>query len=897
MNPLEIQNNVEKVIDELDQEEFIYDLLLAYGISKASIKRLKLGDYNLSDDEGTILFRKKIFFKKEKPDMLLQTIESMSAKEEVRKHAPRFLIATDYRTLVAKDLKLGKNLDIQLKNLGNYFDFFLPLAGTEVYKSPNDNEADRDASYKMATLYDLLKEDNPQIYDSADAINELNIFLSRILFCFFAEDTDIFETSIFTETLVRYTKLEGVDTDEFFTLLFEKLNSKSNNQFPQYFNQFPHVNGGLFKKEISVPKFSFKARKTLVELGELQWRNINPDIFGSMIQAVVVPEYRSDLGMHYTSVSNILKLIRPLFLDELYEEFEKIDDPKRLRKLIRRISGIKFFDPACGSGNFLIITYKEIRVLEIKIIQKIIELSQQREIHYTRISLEQFYGIELDDFAHEMAILSLWLAEHQMNEVFEDRLLDYAGSSQMLPLKDFGGIRQGNATRIDWKVVCPIEKDDEVYVIGNPPYYGSRKQNKDQKDDLEYVFGDNFNSLDYISAWFYKASKYILCHESKFAFVSTNSICQGDHVSKIWPRVLNQNLEFDFAYQSFKWKNSAKGNAGVSVVIIGIRNKSKEKRYIFQNGFKHEVKNINPYLTQGSNIVVVGRSDPISKLPQMNFGNMPNDGGNLILSDSEYKELVSSNKTVSKWIKKYMGASDLINGTKRYTLWIQDSDLVEACKVQEIDSRIKGVVSHRLKSKRKSTKELAPFPNRYAFSAFVETDSIIIPGVSSEKRKYIPIGILTSDTVISNSAMAMYGINPYVFAILTSRIHMVWVRGVGGRLKMDYRYSIKLCYNTFPFPEIDSMGKEILKRYAYSIIEERAKYPTKTLAQLYDPEKMPDGLLKAHHELDLAVERCYRLKSFENDTERLEYLLRMYQEMSNKDTIFSKQKRTRKSKN
>ena len=883
------------MIDEFDQGEFIYDLLLAYGISKASIKRLRLGDYNLSDDEGTILFKKKIFFKKERPDKLLQTIDSMQVKEEVIKHVPRFLIVTDYRTLVAKDLKLGKNLDIQLKSLGNYFDFFLPLAGTEVYKSPNDNEADREASYKMATLYDLLKEDNPQIYDSLEAIGELNIFLSRILFCFFAEDTGIFGTSIFTETLVRYTKQDGDDTDDFLSQLFEKLNSKFENQFPEYFNQFPYVNGGLFKREISVPKFSFKARKTLVELGELQWRNINPDIFGSMIQAVVVPEYRSDLGMHYTSVSNILKLIRPLFLDALYEEFERSIDAKQLRKLIRRISNIKFFDPACGSGNFLIIAYKEIRVLEIKIIQRIIELSQQREIHYTGISLEQFYGIELDDFAHEMAILSLWLAEHQMNEVFEDRLLDSAGSSQILPLKDFGGIERGNATRLEWKAVCRTEKDDEVYVIGNPPYLGSRKQNKDQKDDLKYVFGSNYKSLDYISAWFYKASRYIAGHKAKCAFVSTNSICQGLLVSLTWRRVLSSKIEIEFAYQPFKWQNSAKGNAGVSVVIIGIRNVSKNPKYLFQGNLRKRVRNINAYLTEGDNIIVDKQEYPISRFPQMNFGNMPADGGNLILSEPEKDSLITSHPSVDKWIKPLLSAKEFLNGVNRYCLWLEDVSREDYLKYGLVKDRIEKNYTNRLNSSRP---ELAEIPHLFAqITQPRGANFILIPRVSSENRKYIPIGYFNSSYKVSDTCHLVATNEEWLFTILTSRLHMVWVGAVGGKLETRYRYSIKLCYNTFPFPEISSGQKENLKQHAYSIIEERAKHPARTLAQLYDPEKMSDGLLSAHQELDRAVERCYRLKSFENDTERLEYLLKMYQEMSNKDTIFSKQKRTRKSKN
>ena len=869
-------------------------MLLAYGISKASIKRLKLGDYNLSTDKDTVLFKKKIYFKKEKPDKLLQTIESMSAKEEVKKHAPRFLIATDYRTLVAKDLKLGKNLDIQLKKLGDYFEFFLPLTGAEVYKSSNDNEADREASYKMATLYDLLKEDNPQIYDSVDAINELNIFLSRILFCFFAEDTDIFEPSIFTETLVRYTNQNGDDTDGFFSQLFEKLNSKSENQFPEYLNQFPYVNGGLFKKEISSPKFSFKARKTLVELGELQWRNINPDIFGSMIQAVVVPEYRSNLGMHYTSVPNILKLIRPLFLDELYEEFEKSSGTKQLRKLIHRISSIKFFDPACGSGNFLIITYKEIRVLEIKIIQKIIELSRQREIHYTRISLEQFYGIELDDFAHEMAILSLWLAEHQMNEVFEDRLLDNAGSNQILPLKDFGGIKQGNATRLDWKNVCPIGKDDEVYVIGNPPYYGSRKQNKDQKDDLKYVFGTNFKSLDYISAWFHKASRYIYGFNAKSAFVSTNSLCQGLLVSLTWRRVLSSEIEIEFAYQSFKWQNSAKGNAGVSVVIIGIRNVSKNPKYLFQGNLRKKVRNINAYLTEGDNIIVDKQEYPISRFPQMNFGNMAAVGGNLLLSEQEKNDLILQEPLSNQFIREVIASDEFLNGRKRYCLWLESFNEDAYSNLMLVKKRITKTYEVRLKSSRP---KLSKTPHLFAqITQPKGMNFIFIPSVSSERRIYIPIGFFDSTKCALAPNLIVSAKDPYLFSVLTSRIHMVWVRAIGGKLETRYRYSVKLCYNTFPFPEINSKQKENLKQHAYSIIEERAKHPTKNLAQLYDPEKMPAGLLKAHQELDIAVEKCYRLKPFENDTERLEYLLKMYQEMINKDTIFSKQRKARKSK-
>ncbi|MBP9648998.1 MAG: class I SAM-dependent DNA methyltransferase, partial [Paludibacteraceae bacterium] len=405
MKSTEIKQNIQTLIDNFSEEEFVFDLLVAYGISKTSVTRLKKGDYNLSKLDGEILYKKKIFFKVEETNKLLSSIEEIAKEERIVKQQPRFAIFTDFKQLVAKDLKLGKNLDIQLKELPNYFDFFLPLAGSEVYNASNNNEADRNASYKMASLYDVLIEENPTIYNSKESIHSLNIFLSRLLFCFFAEDTEIFkEESIFTDTLAQHTAENGKDTHIFLDDLFDRLNTENVAHLPEYLRKFEYVNGGLFGQKINAPIFNFKARKTLLELGELNWKDINPDIFGSMIQAVVIPEYRSDLGMHYTSVENILKLIKPLFLDELYEAYEKATTIPQLRSLINRISKIKFFDPACGSGNFLIITYKEIRLLEIKILEKITDLEGNAPtIKWTSIQLSQFYGIEIDDFAHEMA--------------------------------------------------------------------------------------------------------------------------------------------------------------------------------------------------------------------------------------------------------------------------------------------------------------------------------------------------------------------------------------------------------------------------------------------------------------------------------------------------------------
>ncbi|MEA4968668.1 MAG: DNA methyltransferase, partial [Bacteroidaceae bacterium] len=710
------------------------------------VTRLKKGDFNLSKLDGEILYKKKIFFKEDSANQLLSSIENLSNEDRILKHSPRFAIVTDFETLVAKDLKIGKNLDIALKDLPKYFDFFLPLAGSEVYNTSNDNKADRDAAYKMAQLYDNLINANPDIYNSKENIHGLNIFLSRLLFCFFAEDTEIFnEEGIFTNTLVQHTSDDGSDMHVFLNDLFRRLNTKENLHFPAYLACFPYVNGGLFRDSIDSPVFNFKARKTLIELGELNWKDINPDIFGSMIQAVVLPDYRSDLGMHYTSVENIHKLIRPLFLDSLYEEFEKnFNNAKELRKLILRISKINFFDPACGSGNFLIITYKEIRLLEIKILQRIIDLTQTPTIEFSQIQLSQFYGIEIDDFAHEMAILSLWLAEHQMNKIFEEMLFDYGKSKPILPLKEAGRIVQGNATRKDWNEVCPITSDDEVYVIGNPPYLGARLQDDEQKKDMAIVFNTvkGYNNMDYISCWFYKAKDFIKDKNAKVAFVTTNSICQGEQVALLWPHILTNKIEIDFAHQSFKWTNNAKGNAGVTVIILGLRNVTNANKYMFFDKLRKHVKNINPYLLDYENLIITGRSKPISKLPEMNFGSMPNDGGHLLLTEEEKSELILNNKDSKKYIKYFSGGSEFVKGIRRYCIWIKDEEYKEAARIINISERIEKVKIHRINSQRDATKDLVGKSYSFGEVRHQESDSIIIPATSSEKREYIPIGFL-----------------------------------------------------------------------------------------------------------------------------------------------------------
>lgn len=898
MKKSEIQQKLIDLVQHIDQDSFIYDFLTCFGLSKTTIVRLRKGDYNLSKVEGELFYRGKIFFKKDDSADLINTIDDLSKDEKIGKQKPRFIVVTDFDHVFATDTKLKTNKEFLIQDLADQVDFFLPLSGAEIYRVSRDDKADRDAAYKLGELYDILVSDNPQWL--AQGNHQLNLFLSRLLFCYFAEDTGIFSIkSIFTEAIANNTNPDGSDIDDFLNLLFKKLNTQSSKgEFPSYLENFPYVNGGLFRDEIISPKFSKKSRQILLDSGELDWSEINPDIFGSMIQAVADQSERTNLGMHYTSVQNILKLIKPLFLDDLYTEYEKNKENSRtLEKLLIRISKIKFFDPACGSGNFLIITYKELRNLEIQIIKQLIDLNQgQQKNYFTAVSLNQFYGIEIKDFAHEMAILSLWLAEHQMNQVFEFELIGYGQSKPYLPLKEAGNIFQGNATRINWEDVCPKNDNAEIYIIGNPPYLGSFLQKKHQKDDLAFICNNfkSYKDLDYISIWFIKAAQYIEQTTIQFAFVTTNSICQGEQVSLLWPYILNKNLEIFFAHKSFKWENNAKGNAGVTVVILGIRVISDLSKNIYENDTKIVVDNISPYLTTGKYSLIIKRMKPISSLPIMSYGSKIVDGGNLIFNETERKDLIISSPEVTPFLKKLYGSAEFIRGLERWVLYIDDDQIDFANKNFEIKKRLNAVTDFRNKSTEKSTREIAKFPNKFYYSVHNNSDSIIIPRTSSEKRDYIPMGFLDGNIIVSDAASVIFNAEAWIFGIINSKIHMVWVNAVGGKLKTDYRYSAQLCYNTFPFPNISKKQKENISQYVFDILDERAKHSEKTMAWMYNPETMPTGLKQAHHALDFAIERIYRLAPFHSDQERLEYLFKMYDEMRIKDTLFAKEKKSRK---
>ncbi|MBK8395554.1 MAG: class I SAM-dependent DNA methyltransferase [Leptospiraceae bacterium] len=885
MNIAQIETNLQKLVKSIKKTSFIYDLLIAYGQPKASIARLLKGGLNLSKVEGEILWKKKLFFKSAKTKDLHTLIDEIKKDAAVTRHDPRFIILTDFETLLAVDRKTTDTLDIPIEQIAKHFDFFLPWAGMEKAQHQNENPADVKAAEKMAKLYDELKKDNP--VKTSEQVHNLNVFLSRLLFCFFAEDTGIFEASQFTNAISSHTQVDGSDLHTYLDKLFEVMNTESKKrksisgaELPAYLNAFPYVNGGLFRDKHTAPKFTRRSRQAIIDSGELDWSAINPDIFGSMIQAVVTAEHRGTMGMHYTSVPNIMKVIEPLFLTELYEEFEAAKgNTKKLMSLLHRIWKIKIFDPACGSGNFLIIAYRELRRLEIQIFKEL----RTKSVDYfgfSQIQLSNFYGIELDDFAHEVAILSLWLAEHQMNQLF---LNEFGNVKPALPLTSTGNIVQGNACRLDWEVVCPKEKGDEIYILGNPPYSGSKNQTEQQKEDMIFVFAGNesFKKLDYIACWYRLGADYVSEKSGgSFAFVSTNSICQGEQVGLLWPYIFSKKLEINFAYSSFHWVNNAKDNAGVTCVIVGVTSKKGiNKKKIFTKSNIIAAKNISPYIFEGSNLCIIPRNTSISNLPIMVRGSQPTDDGNLILSKEEYEEILTKYPKVKKFIKSYMGADDFLNAKMRWCLWISDENKVEAESIPPIKSRIEKCKEFRLLSQKEATKKKANLSYKFDEIKHQNTDSIIFPVISSYRRQYIPAGFLNADTVISNKGQAVYNSSPFIFGILSSKMHMVWLSVTSSRMRNDYQYSITLSYNTFPFPNISDAQKKELEKHVYRILEEREKHSEKTLAQLYDPDKMPDGLREAHHQNDLAIERIYRSKPFSSDEERLEYLFKLYEGM------------------
>ena len=887
----EIEARVKVVADRaVFDRDFIFELLFAFGRSKGNLTRLRstsASSLNVAADPSTEVAQKGVLYFKEVAEGTeedhLRVVEELSASPTVVRYNTRFVIVTDYVTLLAKDIKTGDTLVTPIREIADNFTFFLPWAGMEKAQYTAEAHADVKAAERMEKLFDELIKLNPEANQTQLGRHSLNIFFTRLLFCFFAEDTGIFTEGQFTGAIESLTQPDGSDLHDFLTDLFVALDTERAEDKKSYVAGFPYVNGHLFtvKPDQTVPVFNKKARDYLLESGKLLWNEINPDIFGSMFQAIVTPGQRSDLGQHYTSVPNILKTIEPLFLDELRDEFDaNAGDEKKLVALLNRIAKIKIFDPACGSGNFLIIAYKELRKLEHAILEQLGEL---RGNHYglfdSNINIENFYGIEIDDFAVEVAILSLWIAKHQMNVEFRQK---FGTDIPLIPLREMGQVKQGNAARVDWNSVCENNGETEIYLIGNPPYVGARLQSDEQKQDFSIAFNARpfSNNLDYISIWFYKGALYIKNSKAELSFVTTNSVSQGEHVALMFPLLFELGLEIGYAYTSFRWENNARRNAGVTVAVVNLRSVSNRSKYLFDGSTRQKVENINGYLASSENVFVQKRSRPISKLPPATFGSMPNDGGHLLLGEMEKVRMVASSPDAQRFIRKFTGASEFIDSKERYVIWIEDDQLNDATSIDWIATRIDAVREMRSKSKRAATKNLALTPHRFGEVRHKNTNAIIIPNHSSERRLYIPIGFLDQSTVISNAANAVYDAEPWVFALLTSRMHMVWTRAVGGKLKTDYRYSNTIVYNNFPVPSLSDALKQQLTDRALRVLDVREYHSELTLADLYDPDKMPDNLRRAHAELDALVDSIYRKREFSSDEERLSLLFEMYAKMT-----------------
>lgn len=909
-----IENNIKKYLkDGIDKENFFYDFISNYDFPSASITRAR-------NAGKTAIKNKAMYEVVSEVSSPMARVTDMVKEVSEERNKPRIVIATNFDEIAAIDTKTGDSLITPIIELPLHADFFLPWNGIEKVDYSRENPADVKAASRFKELYHELRKINT-FKDQTTQEHAFNLFLIRLLFLLFAEDTDIMPKGIFTNTIKTRTNVDGSNLNQVISEIYASLDRENRDMELEWLKDFPYVNGKLFSEPHVDLVFDKTTRELIIEAGELlNWNEINPDILGAMIQTVANGEKRSVTGMHYTSVENIRRVLCPLFIDDLNEVkqdiFNRIDDNeekditdkskgtnrrafiKELEALLDRLSKIKVFDPACGSGNFLIIAYKELRYIEIEILVKLDELSsneleQGSWFNESKISLNSFYGIEIDDFAHEVARLSLWIAEHQMNVEMERQVFNF--KSSLLPLRDAGQIHVGNSLRFDWENIIELNSDSEVYVVGNPPYIGSKLQSEAQKKDLQECIGNSYRwkKMDYIAGWFFKVEPLLASDNVKCAFVTTNSIFQGEQVAFIWG-VLLDTLDIIFTYKDIKWSNSASNNAGVTVSIVGLAGKEKNivDRYIFDNqGHKEKVRYINAYLTDGSNIIVESINQPINGFPKMVMGSMPRDNGQLIIdSYEEYQKIISEYPDLKKYIKKYVGSYELINGKNRYVLWLNSFEYSQVKENSWVDMRIKAVISFRENSDAASTRMAALTPYEFvqkgewkeAYEVFINSGKsefvqIVVPRVSSESREYVPMSIVGLDTIISDSAMAIYDAPIYLLGLLESRMHMTWMKSIGGKLKTDYRYSAGLVYNTFPVPKISEQAKAEIEDCVLEMLDYR-EISGKTLAELYDAKKMPEELLEIHQRLDLLVDKLYQTKAFVDNQERLSLLLNMYKD-------------------
>jgi len=904
MNAVEIADAVADLAAQpFEAAEFPFQFLAAFDKKETQLKRLRKGDTNRSDVPGGVLLQSNIHIAVCPGGETHATLGLLKTSPHTTKAKAKFILSTDGQTLEAEELSTGEAIASEFPKFAEHIGFFLPLAGISTVREIKDNPIDVRATGRLNKLYVELIRQNPEWGTDARR-HDMNHFMARLIFCFFAEDTDIFNARRrFTQTVEQFSESDGSNTHAVIEACFRAMNTEVAKRaaagVPAYADAFPYVNGGLFAGAAEVPQFTRIARSYLLQTGSLDWQHINPDIFGSMIQAVADDAERGALGMHYTSVPNILKVLNPLLLDDLRGQLEVAgDNPRTLLNLRKRLSRIRVFDPACGSGNFLVIAYKELRKIEA-------EINRRRgdELRTSEISKKNFRGIEIRDFAAEIARLALVIAEYQCDVLHRGPL---AAKAEFLPLDEMNWITSGNALRLDWMKVCPPEgtsvklhSDDlfqtpleqpeidfeneggETFICGNPPYQGYSERTREQNADMDAVFAEwgNVKRLDYIASWFKLGSEYAKDETTRFCFVATNSICQGEQVSLLWPNLLGRGFEICFAHQSFDWKNNARSNAGVTCVIVGLRKRGAGSKIIFDGDSKKEVSNISPYLIEGPDIVMKQRGNPIADLPDMALGSSGIDGGYLVLEKSEYRKVLAASPEANEFIKPFVGGADLINGVQRFCIWVEDDAVDKASRIPELKSRFDSCREYRLGAGRDARKA-ASVPHRFFYRKYREHPAIIIPMTSSSRREFLPTFWVQEGVVASHGALVIYCKSPYVISILSSKLHSVWLATTSARMRTDYRYSVNLTYFTFPLPLLTEQNKADLTRCAEDILLAREAHFPATVADLYDPETMPANLRAAHELNDETLERIYIGRRFKNDTERLETLFAMYAKMT-----------------
>ena len=912
MNAVEIEEAISALAElPFDAEDFPFAFLAAFGNKLPTLKRLRSGTSNNSD-LGGVLQRNNIHLKVCAEGEVGNTLAQLKTSPATKKAKAKFVLATNGTDLEAEDLTTGETIACAYIDFPDHFGFFLPLAGISTVKQIRESAFDIKATGRLNRLYIELLKDNPE-WGSTVRRHDMNHFMARLIFCFFAEGTNIFsEPNLFTRTIERMSKRDSSNTHEVISELFRAMNTNADERtaagIARWANVFPYVNGGLFSVDTDVPHFGKIARSYLIHIGSLDWTKINPDIFGSMIQAVANDKERGALGTHYTSVPNILKVLNPLFLDDLREKLELAwDDPSKLLNLRNRIAKIRVFDPACGSGNFLVIAYKEMRSIEAKINERLVEADRRTEIPVTN-----YIGIEIHYFPAEIARLALIIAEYQCDVTYRGQ---NEALTEFLPLDPMNWITCGNALTLDWLSICPPTeagvkkqadnlfhppfdkattdfevKGAETYICGNPPYLGSTWQTQEQKKDLQKIFEGRtkgWKSLDYVAGWFMKAADFGMHTDCTAAFVSTNSICQGQQAPILWPTIFGTKHKIAFAYTGFKWSNLASHNAGVTVAIVAISRHVAPARKLFSlnddgKTVVVETANINAYLVAAPNIVVQKSSKPLNGVADMSFGNKPVDGGNLLLSAHEVEALNLTSEQHDRFIRRIYGSEEFIHGKQRYVLWIEDTQLKEALQIEPIKHRVEGVRIMRLDSPDKGANKIAQRSHQMREMRIGRNFTLVVPRTSSENRPFLPVGMINHKSTVTSEAFGLYDAPLWNMALIASRLHLVWIATVCGKLETRYRYSNTMGWNTFPIPNLTEKNKADLTRCAEDILLAREEHFPATIADLYDPEKMPDDLRAAHDRNDETLERIYIGRRFRNDTERLEKLFELYTKMTKK---------------